>query len=315
MNRVLLACVFAVGCLVFTNAGHAAVVTVDVTIQSINPQTRGITVVYDAGLGEKSIDLDVSRKAEITVNGKEATLDSLGPGLKAKVSYDKDLAVVTKIEANTAMPSDAVTKQNPKSADNGVELFNGNDLQGWSVVFSKAARSQDAQWTADADRHVLVCLGGNQNWLETQEAYKDFTLTLEWRFPPGAKISGNGSGIVVRTVGMNISQFDPRGIEIDLNKPEKAGTLIAYGTPLKSNGVNGSGEENTVVMPLKTPPFRTTGQWNTAEIVCDNDHLIAKINDVLTNKASGIRVQPGKICLRNQNTAIEFRKIRLVPKP
>lgn len=76
-----------------------AVVTVDVTIKSVNPQARGITVVYKTELGEKTIDLDVSRKAEITLNGKDATLDLLGPGLKAKVSYDKDLAVVTKIEA------------------------------------------------------------------------------------------------------------------------------------------------------------------------------------------------------------------------
>jgi hypothetical protein len=78
---------------------HAAVVTVDVTIKAVNPQSRGITVFYKTELGEKSIELDVSRKAEITVNGKEGTLDSLGQGLQAKVTFDKDLAVVTKIEA------------------------------------------------------------------------------------------------------------------------------------------------------------------------------------------------------------------------
>jgi hypothetical protein len=78
---------------------HAAVVTVDVTTKAVNPQARGITVVYRTELGEKTIELDVSRKAEITVNGKEGTLDSLGPGLKAKVSYDRELAIVTKIAA------------------------------------------------------------------------------------------------------------------------------------------------------------------------------------------------------------------------
>ena len=78
---------------------QAAVVTVDVTIKSVDAKARGITVVYETTLGQKTIELDVSRKAEITVNGKEGTLDSLGEGLKAKVSYDKDLVVVTKLEA------------------------------------------------------------------------------------------------------------------------------------------------------------------------------------------------------------------------
>jgi hypothetical protein len=78
---------------------QAAVVTVEVTIKAVNSQARGITVVYKTELGEKTIELDVSRKAEITVNGKGGTLDSLGPGMKAKVSYDKDLAIVTKIDA------------------------------------------------------------------------------------------------------------------------------------------------------------------------------------------------------------------------
>ena len=73
----------------------AAVVTVEVTIKAINPQTRGITVVYETDLGETTIELDVSRKAKMTVNAEEGTL----AGQKAKVSYDKYLAVVTKIEA------------------------------------------------------------------------------------------------------------------------------------------------------------------------------------------------------------------------
>ena len=54
---------------------------------------------YEVKGEQKSIDLDVSRKAEITVDGKEETLDALKPGQKAKVSFEKDLQVVTKIVA------------------------------------------------------------------------------------------------------------------------------------------------------------------------------------------------------------------------
>jgi hypothetical protein len=83
-------------------AARAAVVTVDVTIKAINPQSRALTVAYKAGAEEKTIELDVSRKAEITVNEKPGTLALLAPGQTAKVSFDKGLAVVTKIEASGA---------------------------------------------------------------------------------------------------------------------------------------------------------------------------------------------------------------------
>lgn len=74
-------------------------VTVEVTIQSANAEARQITVFYQTGSGQKTIDLDVSSKAEITLNGEKASFQSLGSGLKATVEYHKDLAVVTKIDA------------------------------------------------------------------------------------------------------------------------------------------------------------------------------------------------------------------------
>jgi hypothetical protein len=99
MKRAAILGVFVLSVFATSLPAQAAIVTVDVMIRAVNPHARGITVLYKTDLGEKIIELDVSRKAEITVNGKKGTLDSLGPGLKAKVSYDKELAVVSKIEA------------------------------------------------------------------------------------------------------------------------------------------------------------------------------------------------------------------------
>jgi hypothetical protein len=77
----------------------AAIVDVDVTIKSVDVKSREITVSYETDLGDKVIELDVSRKAKITVNDKESTLDNVIPGQKAKVSYEKELQIITKIDA------------------------------------------------------------------------------------------------------------------------------------------------------------------------------------------------------------------------
>ena len=81
--------------LLFCQTVQAAAVTVDVTIKSVDTKARGITVGYETKLGQKSIDLDVSRKATITINGESGSFDSLRPGQKAKVTYEKELQIVT----------------------------------------------------------------------------------------------------------------------------------------------------------------------------------------------------------------------------
>ena len=55
-------------------------------------------MIYKAKEGHKTIDLDVSRKATITVNGKSGTLDLVKVGQKP-ITYEADLQVATKIDA------------------------------------------------------------------------------------------------------------------------------------------------------------------------------------------------------------------------
>lgn len=77
----------------------AETVTVNVSIQSVKPEAKEITVAYKTSTGEKSVTLDVSRKAEITLNGTQATLEALGPGQKGILEYHKTLSIVTRVDA------------------------------------------------------------------------------------------------------------------------------------------------------------------------------------------------------------------------
>jgi hypothetical protein len=99
MNQMTAIVVGAILSILVARSAEAAVVEVEVTVKSVDAKARGITVNYEVSGKPKSIDLDVSRKAAITVNGKQGTLDAVKPGQKAKVSFEKDLQVVTKIDA------------------------------------------------------------------------------------------------------------------------------------------------------------------------------------------------------------------------
>jgi uncharacterized protein (TIGR03067 family) len=69
------------------------------TVLKVDAPGRTLTIAPDAGGRAKALDLEVSRKAKITVDGGEASLDSLRVGQRATVTYDAGLGVATAVEA------------------------------------------------------------------------------------------------------------------------------------------------------------------------------------------------------------------------
>jgi hypothetical protein len=154
MKRAAILGVFVLSVFLIPLPAQAAIVEVDVTIKAVDAKARGITVVYKTDLGEKTIDLDVSRKAEITVNGKEGTLDSLGEGLKAKVSYDKDLAVVTKLEATGV----ATKRKAPELVELSELNDEANNAHAWlsedglTIYWDRTLGRKGTIWTAHREK-------------------------------------------------------------------------------------------------------------------------------------------------------------------
>ena len=86
MKRAAILGVFVLLASLVPLPAQAAVVEVDITIKDVDPQSRQITVTYDARGEQKEKQLDVSRRAEITANGKLASLDALKSGDEATVT-------------------------------------------------------------------------------------------------------------------------------------------------------------------------------------------------------------------------------------
>lgn len=276
------------------NPAIAAVVTIEGTVKSIDTTKPSITVQTKSDDKE----LDVSRNAKVNIEGASANLNSLKVGQKVKVSYHDGLGVALKIDA---MPL-------------SIALFNGKNLNGWSPL---PKRKKKQLWVVDANRNTLVSVGNGFNELKTDAIFKNFRLILEWRFTPNKFVSPNGSGVIVRSNGMNTAGTNPKGIEIDIRpqnyKPKKigTGTFIAYSMPIKNYLGESDGEKNRIRGWLREPKERPQGEWNKCEIVCKGDRIKVTFNGDLVNEGWGVPVEAGHICLRNQNSAVEFRDIQI----
>lgn len=155
-RQIPVACVMG-AFLLTVQCAVAAVVEVDVTIKSVDAKGRSIAVVYKTELGNKTIDLDVSRKAGISLNDKPDTLESLGGGLKAKVSYDKELLVVTRIVA-TGTPT--IVKQ-PELVELSELSDDTNNDHAWlsadglTIYWDRTSGKKGNIWTAHRDKPEL----------------------------------------------------------------------------------------------------------------------------------------------------------------
>ncbi len=104
MNRFAKSTIAVIFALLFNGVAHAEVVTIEGTVKSVDAKKRTITV----ETGSKTLTLDISSKAKISVDDKDAPLDTLKPGQKVKLSYHKDLEIVLKIEAGSTSDAGAL---------------------------------------------------------------------------------------------------------------------------------------------------------------------------------------------------------------
>jgi len=195
--------------------------------------------------------------------------------------------------------------------DEGVLLFNGRDLSGWTPVIGRPGVRPEEIWSV-AEGGILVCKGRGKpsGYLRTvRDDFENYTLTLQWRFPEGTP--GGNSGVLLHAGESNVLGVWPRSMEAQLNHGH-AGDIWVIGTTCQIENA-----EKRVIgrrhLNLTDNSERPIGQWNDYKIVCRGDEITIWVNGDLVNHVTQCSVRKGAICLQAEGADIEFRNIRLVP--
>jgi hypothetical protein len=204
-------------------------------------------------------------------------------------------------------------KQNRQQAE-AIQLFDGKSLEGWDYFLVDPDVKMEEVWSVRDG--VLICKGDPLGYLHTKNDYKDFRLTLQWRWAPG-KEPGN-SGVLLRATGEPVN-FMPKCVEAQL-KHGSAGDIWGF------IGFNVTGPQERFrqvedhaqlgdfmgVAAMKNAE-KEPGQWNTYRIVLRGGKLTLHVNGELVNRASDCDQVAGKIGLQSEGGEIHFRRIRIVP--
>ena len=70
-------------------------------------------------------------------------------------------------------------------------------------------------------------------------------------------------------------------------------------------------KSNKVVAKKTASNEKPSGQWNKLTVICKGNTIDVYVNGTLQNKATGITVSKGSICLQSEGKDIEFRNIYL----
>jgi hypothetical protein len=218
----------------------------------------------------------------------------------ADTDYAKDVAGIA-IAGKTDIGAHEYT-----DAPRTIALFNGKDLDNWTVFLNDEEGPVEPSDVWQVRDGVIWCSGTPFGYLRTKETYRNFKLTVEWRWPE----EPTNSGVFVRIFGED-KQW-PLCVEAQL-KHGRAGDLIAFNGRLE--GAQVRRETLQILQRTGDSNEKKPGEWNTYEITCNHKDIDIEtsVNGVPQTRANGSMPFEGSIGLQSEGGPIEFRTVRLQP--
>jgi hypothetical protein len=220
----------------------------------------------------------------------------------------------------TGKPAKPVPARSPKKP---TKLWNGKDLAGWTA--DVPGRDTDPNLPASfvVRDGVLVSMGNPKGHLITDQAFKDYRLEVEYRFPG----KGGNCGVLVHaSTPRSLYKMFPQSIEVQM-KADDAGDFWVINEDLevpdmeqrrpKKEGQKWGGTEADArrIINLTDGSEKPLGEWNNMVVEARGDTIKVWVNGTLVNEGHKATARSGKLALQAEGTEVEFRKVEIGPLP
>ena len=200
-----------------------------------------------------------------------------------------------------------------------ISLFNGKDLSGWHADIPEMDTNTSAKNPFIIRNGMLVSMGKPNGHLITDSVYKNYRLTVEYRF---AGKPGNCGVLVHASTPRALYKMFPKSIETQLEHTNagdfwcivediKVDDMEKRRGPKANWGITeGKGRR---IINLTDSSEKPVGEWNKIVIECFDSSIKVWINDVLVNSGFDCTATKGQIALQAEGSEVEFRKVDLTP--
>jgi hypothetical protein len=228
------------------------------------------------------------------------------------------LAALASLAAGSVLAQEASTAVAPARV---TPLFDGKDLSGWEADVPARDTDKNAPDSFVVRGGMLVSLGKPEGHLLTKQAYRDYRLEVEYRFPG----KGGNCGILVHASRPRaLYKMFPQSIEVQMNsgdagdfwciqenievpdmekrRPRKAGE--------KWGGAEGDARR---ILNLTDGSEKPLGQWNTMVIEARERSVTVWVNGDRVNDGFNATADRGRIAIQAEGTEVEFRRVEIGP--
>lgn len=198
----------------------------------------------------------------------------------------------------------AAGAQDAITPTNHLELFDGRDFTGWTFCLRSNA---DPALTWSVTNGVIHCTGAPAGYLRTKKNYRDYRLSVEWRFVKVAPKADN-TGVLVH---MQLpDKVWPMCIQNQGKSGRQGDLFLMEGAESKEHkGM----DKNTPVPMHDKSNEKPVGEWDTNGTVCAGNSVKACINGKFMNETTECTVTSGFIGIQSEGGEIEIRKVFLEP--
>jgi hypothetical protein len=184
-----------------------------------------------------------------------------------------------------------------------IDLFNGKDFSGWTFCFSN---NVEPSVTFTVTNGLMHCAGQPFSYVRTEKSFRDYKLTVEWRFVKVAPRADN-TGVFVHV--QTPDKVFPTCYENQGQFHHHGDIILMPGATCKDHP--GKGIQSA---RMKQPQNENAaGEWNTYEVVCQGDTVKNYVNGKLMNEIEGCNLTSGAIALQSEGGEWEARKVWIEP--
>ena len=199
-------------------------------------------------------------------------------------------------------------------AQKSISLFNGNNLKGWYAFSSEDGKLKNAEDLFVVSDNTIHLYGKKAGYLMSEKSFANFNLKAEFRWNTDKNVERKSqkknSGLMYLVPKSAKDTLWPQGIQFQIKEGATGDFILLQNVTLEKDGTRNE-PGRSVAISKNENAENTAGEWNTIEILVENDLIKQYLNGKLVNEGRYPSVTKGRILLQYEGYPIDFRSIEI----
>lgn len=186
-------------------------------------------------------------------------------------------------------------------------------LNDWYAFTKTSTERQQPSEAYNFSDDIIRMYGETNGYLMTKKSYKNFELSLEYRWNTEEKFktkNKKNSGVMYNIPADYPDKIWPKGIQFQIKENTTGDFIFLDQVTAKVNGklVEAGASVTSAKFIENEKPY---GEWNAIVIISFNGKITQYLNGKLVNECTEASSKEGKISLNYEGAPIDFKNILL----